>query len=83
MVLIISGFYLQTCAPHSLHVPGAGGDDDVSGDLCGTNLQVQGTGDEAKLLVLFSESEVSCRLAQSTMAALLLRHWRGPFLRQT
>ena len=54
--LINSGFYLQTCAPHSLHVPGAGGDDDVSGDLCGTNLQVQGTGDEAELLMLFSES---------------------------
>ena len=48
--LIISGFYLQTCAPHSLHVPGAGGDDDVSGVLCGTTLQVQRTGDEAKLV---------------------------------
>ena len=79
----------QAFALLSHDVPGAGrdsgppgGDVDVSGDLCGTNLQVQQTGDEAKLLMLI-ESEVSCRLAQSTMAALLLRHWRGRFLRQT
>ena len=34
-------------------------------------------------MLMLSESEVSCRLAQTTVAALLLRHWRGPFLRQT